>query len=100
MPTHGDAGGPAIPGKIMHRLRTICRRAWLLAIAALCWLGTDVTALAARGLHTQEEDKSSGGGGGYVASYAIVLLFIVLGLMVILNPSRRRDRPRPEKYGE
>jgi len=45
-------------------------------------------------------ESSSGGRNLYLASYFIVLLGIFLGLVVVCNPSRRRDRPKPESYGD
>ncbi|MCS7303991.1 MAG: hypothetical protein NZ602_02640 [Thermoguttaceae bacterium] len=45
-------------------------------------------------------EDGSGGRNLYLASYFIVLLGIFLGLVVVCNPSRRRDRPKPEAYGD
>ena len=45
--------------------------------------------------------KATGGGANqYLVSYAIVLLGVGLGLLLVCNSSRRRDRAAPEKYGE
>ncbi len=44
--------------------------------------------------------EDGGGRNLYLASYFIVLLGIFLGLVVVCNPSRRRDRPKPESYGD
>jgi hypothetical protein len=42
----------------------------------------------------------AGGNGMYAACYALVILAVALGLMSVCRPSRRRDRARPEQYGE
>lgn len=45
-------------------------------------------------------ESSKGGKDGvgvWVVCYALVFLFIVLGLMFLLRPSGRRDRPKMEQ---
>lgn len=37
---------------------------------------------------------------GYSLPYGVVMMGIVLGLLFVLNTSRRRDRAKPEVYGE
>ena len=80
----------------MKRLRAIRRYVGLAGAAALGWLALSGTALAA-----EAEPASSGGGANkYLASYGIVLLGIGLGLLFVCNSARRRDRAKPEQYGE
>jgi hypothetical protein len=38
--------------------------------------------------------------GEFVTSYALVLLAVGLGLVLVCRPSNRRDRARPEQYAE
>lgn len=85
----------------MKRLRAIRRWAGLAVAVACWWLAVGATALAAG--HTNinnEEITKSAGASKYVASYGVVLLGIGLGLLVVCNSARRRDREKPEKYGE
>lgn len=72
---------------------------WVLSLMAVAlWLASDGLLLA------QQAPPAEGEGGGgknlYLASYFIVLLGIFLGLVVVCNPSRRRDRAKPESFGE
>jgi hypothetical protein len=83
----------------MNRIRAIWRRASLVAAAALGWLAVGGMALAQGKINNEELTKSAGPS-KYVASYAIVLLGIGLGLLVVCNSARRRDRAKPEQYGE
>ncbi len=47
-----------------------------------------------------DEESTSSGGASWVVSYMLVLLCIVLGMICVLHPSGRRERARPEQYGE
>lgn len=46
--------------------------------------------------------QSEGGGGGasLAVPYFVVLFGAILGLLVTLHPSKRRDRPREEQFAE
>ena len=47
--------------------------------------------------------KDSGGGGGgasYVLPYALVIFCIALGVFLVIHPSKRRERAKPEAYGK
>jgi hypothetical protein len=68
--------------------KTVCvaMTAWL-TLHSVVWAQAPVVA-------------QSSGGGSYVASYALVLLGIGLGLLLVCRSSRRRDRARPEIYDE
>jgi uncharacterized protein involved in exopolysaccharide biosynthesis len=48
----------------------------------------------------EPEEPAKPGSGVWVMAYALVFLFITLGLMFLLRPSGRRDRAKPEQYGE
>jgi len=47
-----------------------------------------------------DEEEKSTGGASWVVSYMLVLLCIVLGMICVLHPSGRRERARPEQYGD
>jgi hypothetical protein len=44
--------------------------------------------------------QTTGDATAWTLPYAIVMLGIVLGLLVVLRPSHRRERERPEEYVE
>jgi len=81
----------------MKRLRAI--RRWSGPAAAFGWLALAGAPLA-RAAAAAEQAAPSSGANKYLASYAIVLLGIGLGLLFVCNSARRRDRESPEKYGE
>jgi hypothetical protein len=59
------------------------------------WLAAQGAALA------QEAAKQpENAGGSYVFSYALVILGVGLGLLLVCRPSHRRDRAKPEVYDE
>lgn len=82
----------------MHRLRTIWWWMTVPALAAVWWLSIQGTALAQAG--QPDGSTSSGGRNQYLMSYAVVILGILLGVLFVCNSSRRRDRAKPEAYGE
>jgi hypothetical protein len=72
---------------------------WQWGRLALCtmtgWLAVHGTALAEQAAKTKE-----GEGGSYVLPYALVILGVGLGLLLVCRSSHRRDRARPEQYDE
>jgi hypothetical protein len=84
----------------MNRFRAIWRRAKVLVAAYCCWLALQAAALAAPVPPGGAKPADSGGTNQYLASYGIVLLGIGLGLLFVCNSARRRDRAKPEQYGE
>lgn len=75
----------------MH-LPTFLTRVWAIAAVVgplLCWPVWATAAESAKG--------GKDGVGVWVICYALVFLFIVLGLMFLLRPSGRRDRPKMEQ---
>ena len=78
--------------------RTIfCRRLpFLTAMVGLFagWAGTLLAQEAAPAAPADGEVPS------YGLPYGVVLMGVVLGLLFVLNSSRRRDRAKPEVYGE
>ena len=77
-----------------HLLRTL----WFSALVVLSWLSLQAMALAqAGGAGAQKaEDEAP----PYVLPATIVILCIAGGLAILLSPSRRRERAKPEVYGE
>ena len=45
-------------------------------------------------------EKTEAAPPAYVVPYALVILCIGLGLAVVLNSAKRRERAKPEVYGE
>jgi len=80
----------------MNRPRSIVRTLRILTFAAVCWIAVQATALA----KPPEEDPGAGGVWKWMLAYLLVLLGIGLGLLVVLRTSGRRDRAKPEAYGE
>lgn len=83
----------------MNRLRVLGRGLRYSAFAGLCWFCQQGLAWAqAGGAPAGKADEGSPP--AYVMPYALVILCIGAGLAVVLNSSRRRDRAKPEVYGE
>ena len=81
----------------MNRLKSICRAIKFLAAVVLCFAATHGTALAQA---AEEKEDGGGRGGAWVLSYALVLLGIGLGMLVVFRSSRRKDRSKPQQYGD
>jgi len=81
----------------MNRLWDLARRFRFAAYAAGCWLAIGAVALAQAG---KAGEKTEAEPPAYVVPYALVILCLGLGLAVVLNSSKRRERAKPEAYGE
>jgi hypothetical protein len=80
-----------------NRMLVFGRRLWFSAFAVLSWLGLQGLAWAqANAAKAAQEEESP----PYVMPYALVILCLGLGLTVVLNSSKRRDRAKPEVFGE
>jgi hypothetical protein len=79
----------------MNRLVDVARKLRILAYAGVCWLGAAAAAWA-QGPGQEKPAEAP----PYVVPYAVVLLCIGLGVAVVLNSSKRRERAKPEVYGE
>ena len=79
----------------MNHLKSIWPAMKVLLLAALGW-ATAHAAAVAKDAEPAEADK----GGTWVLSYALVLLGIGLGMLIMLRSSRRRERAKPEQYAE
>ena len=77
----------------MKPLTSAVRRLSCLILAALVWASSGAAVLAA----TEPDKPAKGGSGQWLMCYAVVLLFVALGLMMLVRPSGRRDRPKMEQ---
>ena len=67
------------------------------ALAAACWLlgcGLARAAFPPPAAKANPIDPSA----AYAVPYGVVILVIFVGLAVVLRPSRRRDRQKPEGF--
>ncbi len=86
----------------MNRLTALWRRLRTVAVAVGLWAACCGVAWA-QATSSGSGDKSStdasgGGASPWVGPYFIVILGVALGLFILCNPSRRRDRAKPEQY--
>jgi hypothetical protein len=79
----------------MRDLASIERGIRLGLLSMTGWLAVHGTALA-----QGAQNAGDTGGGPYVVSYALVLLGVGLGMLLVCRASRRRDRAKPEAYDE
>jgi hypothetical protein len=63
----------------------------------LGWVICHGTALAAPPLPAPAED-GVGASNSFALPYALVIMCVVLGMLVVLRPSGRRERETPEEY--
>jgi hypothetical protein len=80
----------------MTCLRAVCRWGAFAFCVVIGWLAVPAAALA----QGPQQPPAADGGGMYVLPYALVLLGVGLGLLVVCRSTRRRDRARPEQYEE
>ena len=80
-----------------NRMLVFGRRLWFSAFAVLSWLGLQGLAFAQAGGAKGAQEE---GAPPYVMPYALVILCLGLALTVVLNSSKRRDRAKPEVFGE
>jgi SNF family Na+-dependent transporter len=69
-------------------------------MAAGLWLATAGLAWAQPPGAKPPGGAEEKGGTTYLLPYAVVILAIALGVFILLNSSRRRDRAKPEVYGK
>jgi len=79
----------------MKRLLRIYLVAKMLAFSLAFWAALAATALARRGATPEKKEE-----GSFLMSYALVVLGIGLGMLVVCKSSKRRERDTPEQYGE
>ncbi len=75
----------------MCGLKRICRNGKLALLTVAGWSAVHATAFA-------QDTTGTEGSGTYVPSYAIVLLCVGLGMLLICRSSHRRERARPEQF--
>ena len=80
----------------MKYLRAIGAAMTWAALAAWGWVVSQGTALAAP--VPVPADTGEGASNSYALPYAVVILTVILGLLVVLRSSGRRDREKPEEY--
>ncbi len=79
----------------MKRLQHIYRVAKILVFSLAFWASVAARAWARR--RTPEVKKEEG---SFLMSYALVVLGIGLGMFVVCRSAKRRERDKPEQYGE
>jgi hypothetical protein len=82
----------------MNQLASVRQLLKTFTATAGCWLACCATALAKEA----EETSSKGGGGGvaWTLSYALVILVVALGLLLVLKSATRKEHAHPEKFGD
>ncbi len=83
----------------MTLLRNLWHRMRSLAIGAGLWLALAGPAWA-QGAGAKKADESSGSATPWLLPYALVIFCIALGVFIVLHPSKRRERAKPEVYGQ
>jgi hypothetical protein len=84
---------------LMQRTWAVWQRVRWAAGTAAAWLLAVGIALAQPGRAVAPPNAGAPvneGGQTYAISYGVVILGVFLGLLFVLNPSRRRDRPKGE----
>jgi heme/copper-type cytochrome/quinol oxidase subunit 2 len=81
----------------MKRFNSIWTSLRGFAAAVACWAIVGSSVLAAANDADAGEEK---GYGTWVMAYMLVILFMVLGMLFVLRSAKRRDRAKPETYGE
>jgi hypothetical protein len=77
---------------VMRRAEILGRSLYLVLWTAVVWLAVYGVAWA------QEAGGASASPRDFLLPYALVFLAIILGLLIVCSPSRRRERERPEQY--
>jgi hypothetical protein len=83
----------------MRYLERTCRAARIALFSLAVWLAVHAAALA----QVPAKPDASGqtiNSGVWVFAYFVVILGIVAGLLFVCRSGGRRDRARPELYGE
>ena len=80
----------------MRYVRSLTRAVQYVFLAVAFLISTQ-TLLFAKDI--DEPASSSSGGGAWVWSYMVILLVLALGMIAVCKSSGRRDRAKPESYG-
>jgi hypothetical protein len=84
----------------MNRMSALWRRLQFAAFAVLVWSGADLLLGAQPGPPQGGAQTEAAASPSYLPSYALVIFCLGIGLAIVLNSARRRDRAKPESYGE
>ena len=84
----------------MNRAIAIWYKIKLLAVTAGLWLAVDGVALAQRAVKQAADSGGQASHKTWVLPYALIMLCIGLGMLVVCRSSRRSDRAKPKQYGE
>lgn len=79
----------------MDRLSRLWHAAKHIVFAVAMWLTLCGMALAQARSQAQEPETS---GPPYVGPYFVVILCLAMGLMAVCNPSRRKEKAKPEQF--
>ena len=82
----------------MKFVRTIRRGSRIAFFALVGWLAVYGVALAQ--VPPKKEDHPSLNSSVYVMAYGLVILGIALGMLFVCRSSNRRERAKPEQFGE
>jgi hypothetical protein len=83
---------------MMRCLRLLWSGGKTVAYALACWMVLFSAALA-KPQETAKPEPDTGDS-VYVWCYGLVILGVTLGMLFVCRSSNRRDRARPEHYGE
>ncbi len=81
-------------------LRQGLRRAGRACRVAAGWLALCGAAWGAPPAAAKQDSGPSVGSGVYVMAYFLVIFGIAAGMLFVCRSSNRRDRAKPEQYGE
>ncbi len=79
----------------MKMVCTVGRALLTATLAGWIFLAACAAALAQRAVAPEEKPDPHS---VYALPYALVILAVLLGLLVVLRASNRRDREKPEEY--
>ena len=82
----------------MTWVRRIWHRGQTALLALVGWLAVYGVALAQK--PGEKKDEPQLNSGVYVMAYMIVIFGIALGMLLVCRSSNRRERAKPEQFGE
>jgi heme/copper-type cytochrome/quinol oxidase subunit 2 len=82
----------------MTLVRRIWHRGQIAFFALVGWLAVYGVVLAQQPGEKKEEPKLNSG--TYVMAYMVVIFGIALGMLLVCRSSNRRERAKPEQFGE
>jgi hypothetical protein len=85
---------------MMKQLSRLWRRTRFPAFAVLSWLALHGLAWAQAGGAPGAGQKTEEPPPAYVLPYVLVIVCLGIGLTIVLNSAKRRERAKPEVYGE